>query len=126
VTADDLAAADLVIGLARAHLRHAAVLLPQAWPRAFTIRELVRRGQQAGPRAPAERLGDWLARAADGRGRADVLGSGAADDVADPTGGPLPAYQATAELLDRLTAELADLAWPGHGAAPESPRDRSG
>ena len=30
VTADDLAAADLILGLAREHVRHAAVLLPEA------------------------------------------------------------------------------------------------
>ena len=69
VTADDLAAADLILGLAREHVRHAAVLLPAAWPRAFTLRELVRRGRQAGPRAPGEPLGYWLTRAADGRDR---------------------------------------------------------
>src|SRR5216684_6411372 len=101
VTPDDLAAADLILGLAREHVRHAAVLLPAAWPRAFTIRELLRRGRQAGRRAPGEPLGDWLTRAADGRARADILGSSPADDVADPAGGPLPGYQVTAALLDR-------------------------
>ena len=90
VTADDLAAADLILGMAREHVRHAAVLLPEAWPRAFTLRELLRRGQQAGaprPRRAARRL------AGPGRGRdrsrRDLLGRGPADDVADPTGGPL-------------------------------------
>jgi len=122
VTADDLVAADLILGLARGHLRHAAVLRPEAWPRAFTLRELVRRGGQAGPRAPGEPLPDWLARAADGRDRIDLLGASAADDVADPAGGPLAGYQATAELLDQLTADLAGLAWPEFGTAPESPR----
>jgi protein-tyrosine phosphatase len=128
VTADDLAAADLILGLARGHLRHAAVLLPEAWPRTFTIRELVRRGRQAGPRAPGERLADWVNRAADGRGRRDVLGASTADDVADPSGGPPSGYQATAELLDRLTADLVDLGWPSLGTAGESPgtvRDKS-
>ena len=67
VTAEDLAAADLILGLAREHVRHAAVLLPAAWPRAFTLRELVRRGQQAGSARPGEPLGHWLDRAADGR-----------------------------------------------------------
>ena len=60
VTADDLAAADLILGLAREHVRHAAVLLPGAWPRAFTIRELARRGRQAGPAPPTSRsLTGW-------------------------------------------------------------------
>src|SRR5580692_11140001 len=108
VTADDLAAADLILGLAREHVRHAAVLLPAAWPRAFTLRELVRRGRQAGPRAPGEPLGHWLDRAA-------VLGCSPADDVADPVGGPLPAYQATAHLLDLLARDLVELGWPSRG-----------
>jgi protein-tyrosine phosphatase len=112
VTADDLAAADLVLGLSREHVRHAAVLLPAAWPRAFTMRELLRRGQRAGPRAPGEPLGDWLARAAGDRARRDLLGTSAADDVADPAGGPLRGYQATSDLLDRLTRDLVELCWP--------------
>jgi protein-tyrosine phosphatase len=120
VTADDLAAAGLIIGLAREHVRHAAVLRPDAWPRAFTIRELLRRGGQAGPRGPAESLADWLARAADGRVRADVLGRSPDDDVADPVGGPLPRYQATAALLDRLTRDLVELGWPERRTLPES------
>jgi protein-tyrosine phosphatase len=121
VTAEDLAAADLILGLAREHIRHAAVLLPAAWPRAFTLRELLRRGRQAGRRAPGEPLGHWLARAADGRERAGLLGRSPADDVADPAGRPLPAYQATAYLLDRLTRDLAELGWPSRGSLPESP-----
>ena len=121
VTADDLAAADLILGLAREHVRHAAVLRPEAWPRAFTIRELLRRGRQAGARAPGEPLGHWLTRAADGRRRADLLGSHPADDVADPVGGPLRGYQATAVLLDRLTATSSS--WDGRIARLlESPR----
>ena len=112
VTVDDLASADLVLGLAREHVRHAAVLRPEAWPRAFTLRELLRRGQQAGVRAPGEPLGDWLARAADGRSRPDLLGRRPADDVADPAGGPLRGYRATSGLLDCLTRDLAELGWP--------------
>jgi protein-tyrosine phosphatase len=109
VTADDLARADLVLGLAREHVRHAVVLLPAAWPRAFTVLEVLRRGHQAGPRLPGEPLSDWLARAAGDRGRRDLLGSSPADDVADPMGGPPDEYQATAELLDQLTRHLIDL-----------------
>ena len=112
VTADDLAAADLILGLTREHVRHAAVLEPDAWPRAFTLRELLRRGRQAGPRAPGEPLGHWLTRAADGRRRADLLGSHPADDVADPAGGPLREYRATADTLERLARDLVELGWP--------------
>jgi protein-tyrosine phosphatase len=112
VTADDLAAAGLILGLTREHVRHAAVLLPAAWPRTFTIRELLRRGRQAGARASDEPLYYWLTRAADGRQRADLLGSDPADDVADPAGGPLREYQATADTLDQLIRDFVELGWP--------------
>jgi protein-tyrosine phosphatase len=111
VTADDLTAAVLVVGLTREHVRHCVVLAPEAWPRAFTLRELVRAGRTAGPRASGEPLGDWLARAAGNRARRDLLGCSPADDVADPYGGPLAGYQATADLLDGLTRDLAVLGW---------------
>ena len=108
VTVADLAAADLVLGMAREHARHACVLRPECWPRTFTLSELLRRGRQAGARAPGEPLGDWLARAGRDRSRHDLLGSGPGDDVPDPYGGPLAGYQATASLLDRLTSDLVD------------------
>lgn len=113
VTTADLAGASLIVGLAREHVRYAAVSRPDAWPRAFTLRELVRRGGQAGARAPGEPIGDWLDRAAHGRSRRDLLGSDLADDVPDPYGGPRPRYQATAELIDELTRDLFELCWPG-------------
>jgi low molecular weight protein-tyrosine phosphatase len=118
VTPADLAGADLILGMSREHVRHATVLLPRAWPRAFTLRELARRGQQAGARDADEPIGGWLARAASCRNRRDLLGASPADDIADPTGGPRHGYDATASVLDELTHELADLCWPyARGAA---------
>ena len=121
VAPEDLAGADLVLGMAREHVRHAAVLLPDAWPRTFTLRELVTRGRQAGARTPGEQVGDWLARVASGRSRRDLLGSGLADDVADPVGGPPPGYEFTADLLDMLTGNLADLCWPAEWRPTDCP-----
>ena len=112
VTPADLARADLILGMSREHVRYATVLFPRAWPRAFTLRELTRRGRQAGSRGPAEPLDGWLARAAPGRVRRELLGASPADDVADPAGGPLDRYEATARVLEQLTHELADLCWP--------------
>lgn len=112
VTPADLGRADLILGMSREHVRHATVLLPQAWPRTFTLRELARRGHQAGSRGPAEPLGGWLARAAPFRDRRELQGASPADDIADPTGGPRHGYDATASILDQLTHELADLCWP--------------
>jgi protein-tyrosine phosphatase len=117
VTPADLAAADLILGMTREHVRHAAVLSPGAWPRAFTLREIVDRGRWVGPPRAAEPLADWLARAGHGRTRSDLLGSGGTEDIADPVGGPWQGYQATADLLDGLTSELAGLCWQGLGNA---------
>jgi len=112
VVREDLARADLVLGMAREHVRHAAVLLPDVWPRAFTLRELVGRGQEAGARVPGEQVGEWLTRIASGRSRRDLLGGGTALDVSDPIGGPPRGYEVTADLLDRLIRDLAVLCWP--------------
>lgn len=111
VSRDELAAADLVLGMAREHVRHAVVGVPGVWPRAFTLAELVRRGEQAGPRPVGEPLLSWLARAHQGRQRAHLLGNSSDDDVADPMGGPPQAYAATAAVLDHLVSRLAELCW---------------
>ena len=111
LSAGDLAGSDLVLAMARAHLRYAIVALPGAWPHAFTLKELVRRGQQIGPRRSGEPLAGWLGRAHRGRGRSALLGDSEDDDMADPTGGPPQQYIATAAQLDHLLARLVELAW---------------
>lgn len=111
VTPGDLAQADLVLGMSREHVRHAVVTAPDTWPRAFTLKELVRRGEQAGSRAPGEPLADWLAKVHEGRERGALLGDSPVDDVADPMGGPPRAYADTAALLDGLMGRLAGLCW---------------
>jgi len=109
VRADMLASADIVIGMAREHVREAVALFPDSWGRAFTLKEIVRLGEERGGRAPGEPLEQWLARLHEGRRRNDLLGDAAADDVPDPIGGPRRSYQRTAEELDDLTARLAGL-----------------
>jgi len=112
VTAGQLKSADLVLAMAREHVRHSVVTEPSVWPRTFTLKELLRRGGQLGPRKPSESLGAWLARVHAGRERSALLGGSPEDDVADPVGGPPRAYTLAAAELDRLVAELAELGWP--------------
>jgi protein-tyrosine phosphatase len=111
VTTEDLERADLTLAMARENLRHAVVTAPAIWPRAFTLRELVRRGGAIGARSAGESLAGWLARAHDGRERAALLGDGAQDDVADPMGGPQRGYTETAAVLSELVDRLAGLCW---------------
>ena len=117
VAAADLAGADLVLVMSRGQVRHAAVTFPAAWPRAFTLKELVRRGEQIGGRRRGESLGDWLAAAHQGRTRTGLLGDCPDDDVADPSGGPWRDYLAAAEEIDQLIGRLVGLCW-GQDASP--------
>jgi protein-tyrosine-phosphatase len=111
VSAADVAQADLVVGLARAHVRLAVAAVPEAWPQCFTLKELVRRGESAGPRAAGEPLADWLSRVQEGRNRSALLGDAPVDDVADPIGGHPSAYAETAAILDHLAGRLSRLCW---------------
>jgi len=109
---DQLEASDLVLCMEREHLREAVLLDPQCFPRTFTLKELVRRGQIIGPRLAGETLAQWLRRAGLGRKPQDFLGASVDDDVADPFGSSYANYEDTADELEKLLLELVDLAWP--------------
>ena len=118
VTGELLQGADLVLGMARLHVKEAVLAVPDVWPRAFTLKELVRRGTAVGPRHADEPLEGWLASVHDGRRRADLIGDDPVDDVADPVGGPDRLYLATAAELEDLVGRLVGLAFP----VPVNPR----
>jgi protein-tyrosine phosphatase len=101
--------ADLILGMAREHVREVALMDPRAWPRSFTLKELVRRGEAAGPCARGQSLDDWLAKVAAGRTHSEMLGAASSDDIADPIGGPPSLYEATAIELTELLAALVAL-----------------
>ncbi len=43
MTGELVGGSDLVVGMGRRHVREAVVLEPEVWPRAFTLKDLVRR-----------------------------------------------------------------------------------
>jgi protein-tyrosine phosphatase len=119
--ADVLAGADLVLGMAREHVREAVLLDPAAFRRTFTLKELVRRARATGPRRTDEVLGDWLDRVGTDRRPAAALGASSEDDIVDPIGRSMAVYQEVADEIGSATRALADLAW---GApVPGSRRD---
>ena len=83
---DDVRRADLVLGLERRHVQEIVLLDPRAFVKAFTLKELARRGNDVGARAPDESVADWLARVHQGSPTVDLLGMSSDDDVTDPTG----------------------------------------
>jgi protein-tyrosine phosphatase len=118
---DLVAAADLVLCMARRHAREVVILDPAAWGRTFTVKELVRRGDHFGRRTPDEPLDSWLGRVHQGRERTDLVGRSAEDDVADPLGGPVDAFRMTAREIATLVERVAALLW-----APRGIRTRPG
>ena len=115
MTPSMLDSADLIVAMTREHVRDAAVLWPDCYPRSFTLKELVRRGEEEGPRPEGEALEDWLARLHKARRPIDHLGDSPLDDVADPVGQGPQVYEATAIELAGLTTRLADLLWSPTG-----------
>jgi protein-tyrosine phosphatase len=106
-------AADLVLAMERRHVREIVVLEPAAWPRTFTAKELVRRGEAVGPRpSPGQPIGEWLELVHRGRQRRDLLGASPVDDVADPTEDWAVDHEVVADELEDLTRRIAALLWP--------------
>lgn len=107
-----LAGADLIVGMTRQHIREIVTLAPALWPKAFTFKELVRRGEAVGGRRPDQPLEGWLAEISRGRTHAELTGDALRDDVADPVGLGGRAYERTALELDDLVLRLIRLLWP--------------
>lgn len=116
LTPDMARTADLILAMGREHVRDVAVLGQDVWPKAFTMKEIVRRAASVGPRAPGQPLDEWLAKLHAGRQTADILGDSQEDDVADPIGRSPAFYSRTAAEIEALTDELVELAW-GHASA---------
>jgi protein-tyrosine phosphatase len=118
MTAPALAAADLVLGLARQHVRETVVLVPSAFARSFTLREFVRRAEQVGPRGAEQPMAQWLTSVHGDRRHLDLVGDSEVDDIPDPMGGPPEGYRAMLTEVSALVDALHALAW---GAATTTP-----
>ncbi len=108
----EIATADLVLAMARMHVREIVVRVPSALPKTFTLKELVRLAERTGPRPPDVTLASWLAGLWPGRRSSDLLGEDVADDVADPIGQRQGRYDACALELDGLLDRLCRLVFP--------------
>ena len=110
--------ADLVIAMTRDHLRNVVALDRRAWPRTFTLRELVRRASADGdPSAPD--LRSWAEALGSSRVAREMMTSDPADDIDDPHGLAYSRYTDTAQELDAQVRVLVALApWPTSGPLP--------
>jgi protein-tyrosine-phosphatase len=95
--------------MTREHVREVVVLVPEAWPYTFTLKELVRLGEAHGRRGPGQPLPSWLAEVGVGRERSALMGAGLIDDIEDPLGGTPARFVETAAELRDLCRRLMDL-----------------
>lgn len=106
MTSRDVDSAILVLGMSSEHARAVVAQEPDAAPRTFTLKELVRLLEALPPASG----GDLAARvaAADELRSSGFAGNPHDDDVADPLGMPLESFRAVAWELDEWCARLVD------------------
>lgn len=103
---EDLSSSDLVIGFERIHVAAAVVDAHARLDRSFLLLELLALLRDLGPPAApdgVERAREQVARAHQARAALGI----AAEEIADPLGGPDRIYRETAERLEQLSDELA-------------------
>jgi protein-tyrosine phosphatase len=97
----------LVLAMTNDHADAVSNHYPEAAPRTFVIGQLVRLGEREGPRGDRS-VAEWLA-AVDRLRDPKRRRAQPRDEIRDPLGEPLPAYQELATQLDDLTRRLARL-----------------
>ncbi len=107
LTKEILSGTDLVIGMAREHVRAAALLESSCYARAFTLRDLVRRAHRFGGPAGDEPVGIWAARLSSHRDVSELMGESPFDDIADPIGMSRADFERTAAVISDLSSALA-------------------
>jgi low molecular weight protein-tyrosine phosphatase len=99
----------LILAMTRHHVRELCAGYDAPMDRTFTLKELVRRGDELGGRVHGESVYAWLARLNAGRRTADLMGDDPADDIADPVGQPRAVYENTADELEDQLRRFAQL-----------------
>jgi protein-tyrosine-phosphatase len=101
--------ADLVICMAREHLREVVLIDADSYARTFTLKELVRLADEAGPRPTDLSIPDWLRKLDDGQ---PSIGFSELDDIEDPVGRRFAVYRKSCEEIEGLVDRMVELVWP--------------
>jgi protein-tyrosine-phosphatase len=111
LTGEAVESADLVVTMEHYQVAEVVLVAREAWARTFTLREIVQRAAEIGPRGPDEAFGAWLARVGAGRRRTELVGAWHLD-IADPIGQGAFGIDRAADEIDALVNRFVDLAWP--------------
>jgi protein-tyrosine phosphatase len=112
IDAASIARADLIVGMEREHVREVVLADTSSFSKVYTLREIVRRGEQKGHRDGGESLADWLERVSMGRRHLDLVGDSPIDDISDPMGGTPQQFRQMLTDVQALTRRLYLLIWP--------------
>ena len=105
---EELAGADLVVGMTRDHVSIARRRCPEVADRTFLVGELARLARDVGPRLESESPRAWIERVAARRPPNRPYGRGV-DEIDDPVGRGLTTHRITADRLDRELQVFATL-----------------
>lgn len=103
---EHVGAADLVLGMAAEHREAVARAVPDAAPRTFTLKELVRLLASLPEVEAPETLQQRVTRA-DALRRDGFVGNPRDEDIVDPLGQPVETYRAIAWEIDEWCGRLA-------------------
>lgn len=106
VSAAMLQDADLVLTAGREHARDAVALVPDVWPRVFTLLQAQRWfAEHARPSGVG--LGEWIALEAAGRSPRELVGASTDDDIVDPYRRSRRVWRSMLQVTDRATSTIA-------------------
>ena len=104
-SADQLRRADLVLTATARHRSQAITLAPEVLRRSFTIRQFARLADAADRVEDDRQLPSLVAAVAAARSRVQPVPA-ESEDITDPIGQPLSAFQRTAAVLDDAVTRL--------------------
>jgi len=124
LTAELLRGADLVLGMGGEHVGAAVSMDPEVWPYAYSLKELLRRGEIIGVRAGQEPFDQWVSRVHASRNLERFNPFAWIETVADPRGRSRAAFEAMALELDTLLDRLVTMVWASESviASPDNVR----
>ena len=109
LTPELIRASDIVLTMTREHVRDLAIDMPEAFRRTFPVKEFLRRASETGRPQEGQSIADWLEKLGEGRTASSYLGDLSADGVRDPIGGSMAEFRTTADELELLFGNVAQL-----------------
>lgn len=106
---------DLILVMAREHLRALSELEPGITSRAFTLKEFVQLAWMEGERHDDEPISAYLERLRASRSISAITSPDTEEDVTDPIGRRKRAFARCASELQSLVREVADMLYPSAG-----------